>query len=99
MPESWTIGADPECDLVVDRPTVSRRHCRLTRDADGFVLDDLGSSNGTYVNGERIATRMRVTRDDAITLGANIPLPWPAEAQSPAQAGSTPQLALRGEAM
>jgi pSer/pThr/pTyr-binding forkhead associated (FHA) protein len=41
----------PDCDLVVDRPEVSARHCRLSETAHGFILHDLGSSNGTYVNG------------------------------------------------
>jgi len=108
MPASWLIGSDPECDLVVDSPTVSRRHCRLDSDADGFSLEDLGSSNGTYINGQRIpiATRVRVSPSDAITLGLNVPLPWPADspsasARSSAQQGGAPLpvLTLRGEAM
>src|SRR4051812_11596805 len=104
MPASWTIGSDPDCDLVVDRPTVSRRHCLLVRDADGFSLEDLGSSNGTYVNGQRIATRVRVGRGDAITLGANVPLPWPEEppagTQQPLPQPDAPTaLTLRGESM
>src|SRR4051812_29159906 len=77
MVRSWIIGSGEDCDLVVDSPTVSGRHCRLTREADGFVLEDLGSTNGTYVNGARIARRMRVTPADAVTLGLTAALPWP----------------------
>ena len=47
MARSWTIGSGPDCDLVVDRPVVSGRHCRLTRVGDGYLLEDLGSTNGT----------------------------------------------------
>ena len=79
----WVIGADRSCDLVVDEPTVSGRHCRLTETAEGFVLEDLGSSNGTFVNGHRIAGPVVVTKDDKITLGRTVPMPWPREAASP----------------
>ncbi|MEJ7638493.1 MAG: FHA domain-containing protein [Singulisphaera sp.] len=54
MARSWTIGSSLDCDLVVDRPVVSGHHCRLTREGDDFLLEDLGSTNGTYVNGERV---------------------------------------------
>lgn len=75
---SWIIGSDPECDLVVDWPTVSGRHCRLTRTSDGDVLEDLGSSNGTYVNGVRVAGPVAVRPGDRVTLGKQVPMPWPA---------------------
>lgn len=74
---SWTIGSAADCDLVVDRPTVSARHCRLTRDAEGHLLEELGSANGTYVDGRRITSSARVRPQDRITLGLNVPLPWP----------------------
>jgi pSer/pThr/pTyr-binding forkhead associated (FHA) protein len=75
---SWIIGGGAECDVVVDSPTVSARHCRLTQTPDGYVLEDLGSTNGTFVNGVRLATSSRVTRSDTITLGRTLPMPWPA---------------------
>ena len=53
---SWVIGSRADCDVVVDSPLVSARHCQLTQVADGFLLNDLGSTNGTYVNGVRIAS-------------------------------------------
>ncbi len=49
-----TIGRAPECDVVVDSPLVSRRHTRLTREQDGWLVEDLGSANGTFINGLRI---------------------------------------------
>jgi hypothetical protein len=74
----WIVGWDPSCDLVVDSPTVSAIHCRLTEDADGqFWLEDLHSRNGTYVNRVPISGKVRVTRQHRITLGKQIPLPWP----------------------
>ena len=44
------IGRDPKCDLVLDEPKVSRRHCTVTPAGRGFALNDLGSTNGTKVN-------------------------------------------------
>ncbi len=45
-----TIGRDAGCEIPVDDPSASRRHARFTPTADGFVLEDLGSKNGTLVN-------------------------------------------------
>ncbi len=81
--QTWIIGSGAQCDLIVDSPGVSGRHCRLTSTPDGYILEDLGSTNGTHVNGMRITTSCRVTRSDTITLGLNTPLPWPAEPSSP----------------
>ena len=78
MTRSWLIGRGADCDLKVDRPTVSVHHCRLTREAGGVVvLEDLGAPEGTFVNGVRLTGPIRVTPGDAVTLGPNTPLPWP----------------------
>ncbi len=79
MLTSWTIGSGPDCDIRVAQPKVSGRHCRLAHDGQGYTLEDLGSTNGTYVNGERVVGPVVVTRNDAITLGLTTPLPWPAD--------------------
>ncbi len=83
MLRSWTIGALPDCDLVVDLPFVSGHHCRLTLDERGYSLEDLQSANGTYVNGDRISDQVRISTGDAITLGRTTPMPWPVEAGVP----------------
>ena len=74
-------GADASCDLVVPDPTVSSRHCRLTQYEHGFTLEDLGSTNGTFVDGVRLPPRqpIPVTRRHRITLGPVALLPWPSE--------------------
>jgi ABC-type multidrug transport system ATPase subunit/ABC-type polysaccharide/polyol phosphate export permease len=88
---TWLIGGDPRCDLVVDQPTVSGRHCRLSRTDEGFTLEDLQSTNGTFVNGQRIEGPTTVTKADTITLGRSVPLPWPEEeAQHDAKSDETP---------
>ena len=76
---SWVIGNSPECDVVVDSPLASARHCQLTQTPEGYFLNDLGSTNGTYVNGVRIAVPIRLTLRDSITLGRTVPFPWPPE--------------------
>jgi pSer/pThr/pTyr-binding forkhead associated (FHA) protein len=80
---TWIIGSGADCDLVVARPTVSGRHCRLIETSDGYLVEDLGSSNGTYVNGVRIASATRISVSDAITLGLTAPMPWPEVTPAP----------------
>src|SRR5262245_58889600 len=80
---TWMIGSGEDCDVVVAQPRVSGRHCRLTETAGGYLLEDLGSSNGTYVNSERIAAATRVSSGDRITLGAIVPMPWPPASGTP----------------
>ncbi len=74
---TWIIGSAPDCDVVIDRDTVSSHHCQLAWVAPVFVLEDLRSTNGTSVNGQRITSLVRVTRADEILLGSRIPMPWP----------------------
>lgn len=51
-----SIGRHPDSDLFLDDVTVSRRHALVRRDPDGYQISDVGSLNGTYVDGERIDT-------------------------------------------
>lgn len=81
--QSWVVGATSECDVVVSEATVSGRHCQLTQTPDGFVLEDLGSTNGTYVNGQRVVRPRHVSASDDITLGRTVRLPWPNHLFSP----------------
>src|SRR5436853_7855850 len=85
LQKSWMIGRSRECDLVVTAVEVSSRHCRLHQTADGFLLEDLGSINGTFVNGKRITGRVAVRKTDRVTLGAKTPFPWP-----PSENAATP---------
>lgn len=52
--ERLVIGRSKDCDLVLDDPNVSRRHLELRRDPAGWVVVDLGSTNGIKVNGRRV---------------------------------------------
>ena len=50
-----TIGRAPVCDVTIPEPTLSRCHVRLSPTAEGMLVQDLGSTNGTYINGQRIS--------------------------------------------
>ena len=52
--ETTTAGRHPDSDIFLDDVTVSRRHADFVREAGGFVVRDVGSLNGTYLNRERI---------------------------------------------
>ncbi len=67
--ESVSIGRQDTCDVVLDDPTVSRNHAEVRRDGDGFEVVDLGSRNGTRVNGQGIA-RTRLADGDDLLIGA-----------------------------
>jgi hypothetical protein len=66
-----TIGRDPSCDLVVEPLVVSGRHARLLRSGSLLVIEDLRSSNGTFVNGRRVNDPTPVKPGDLIGLGAH----------------------------
>jgi len=63
------LGRDPGCDLVVQDDLASRQHAQIRLEGQGAVLYDLDSSNGTFVNGERISGPYRLRQGDRITLG------------------------------
>jgi hypothetical protein len=66
--DSVLIGRVSECDVVLYDNGVSRRHCRILLDGDRYVIEDLGSSNGTMVNGTRVSTQ-EVAGGDQIKVG------------------------------
>ena len=73
---TWLIGSSADCDVVIPRPTVSRRHCRLVRTDGRYSLEDLDSRNGTFVNGTAIRGATAVSHTDKITVGQTEPFPW-----------------------
>jgi hypothetical protein len=65
----FVIGRAPECDLALLNMTVSWRHAELRHSADGWVLSDLGSRNGTHVNGWQAGTGFTVQAGDHVRFG------------------------------
>jgi len=64
-----TIGRDPVNDITINSPKVSRQHARLVRRGGVIVLEDLGSTNGTFVNGMRLTSPHTLASGDVISLG------------------------------
>jgi len=63
-----TIGRNLENDLQIDNLSVSKRHARLVREKDTFFVEDLKSTNGTYVN-EKMVAKQKLQHKDVITIG------------------------------
>lgn len=79
-----TLGRDITNDIVINDREVSRHHMRLTRGAGGFSLEDLGSTNGTFVNGKRLTGITPLNNGDIIGLGETVTLVFElARAQQP----------------
>jgi hypothetical protein len=64
-----TIGRAPDCDCHLVEPSVSRRHAQLRRVDETWLLRDLGSSNGTRLNGLRVTEEIEVRPGDQLSLG------------------------------
>ncbi|MGI8649919.1 MAG: FhaA domain-containing protein [Rubrobacter sp.] len=64
----WSVGRSQDNDIVISDPNVSRNHARLIREENGFVLEDLGSTNGTLLDGAPIG-RERIESGDELTFG------------------------------
>ncbi|MBN2129807.1 MAG: FHA domain-containing protein [Sedimentisphaerales bacterium] len=70
LPSSVTvIGRRHDCDLRIPLPTVSRRHCELTRNGDTLEIIDLDSKGGTFVNGARVNGQTALKAGDTIKIG------------------------------
>ena len=82
--EQMTIGRSAGNDLVLADPEVSRRHVRVLRRADGFAVEDIGSTNGTFVNGQRISHLTLLQDGDTIDLGDTVRLRFVSPRAAPA---------------
>jgi hypothetical protein len=68
--DSFTIGRDAACDLVLCDMTVSRSHAGLHREAGRWLLSDAGSTNGTRLNGWRVTGPVPLRAGDKISFGS-----------------------------
>ncbi len=68
-----TVGRAATCTIgIPDDTFVSQLHARIFRDAGSTLIEDLGSTNGTFLNGKRLTTIERVTRGDRVQIGSTV---------------------------
>ncbi len=78
-----TLGRDITNDIVINDPEVSRHHCRITRGGGGYTLEDLGSTNGTFVNGQRLTGARPLSGGDTVGLGETVTLGYESTIPAP----------------
>jgi hypothetical protein len=86
-----TLGRDITNDITINDPECSRHHMRLTRGAGGYTIEDLGSTNGTFVNGQRLTGARPLRNGDMVGLGETVTLGYEAGAPAAAQMGYGPE--------
>ncbi len=69
--ESYHIGRHSQCEIVLLDPEVSRRHLRIRKEGEDWIIDDLGSTNGTFLNGQPI-NKEKVSLGDRIKMGQTV---------------------------
>ncbi len=96
--DSITIGRDITNEIVINDPEVSRHHCTFVRGPGGYTLEDKGSTNGTFVNGQRLSSPRQLTPSDMIGLGETVTLGYES-AMMPAmpQTGEPPSGTMIGQ--
>lgn len=62
------VGREPTCEIHIDNLGISRQHCAFSTRGEAFIVQDMGSSNGTFVNGRKI-TEHFLNNDDEIVIG------------------------------
>jgi len=64
----WVLGRSPDCDVVIDVAAVSRRHAILIEEGGTYLLQDMGSRNGTYINGQRVIEQAPIRHGDKMLI-------------------------------
>ncbi len=84
------IGRDVNNDIVINDSEISRKHARILMQAGGFVLEDLGSTNGSFINGQRLMGPHVLRPGETVMFGENVSLLFEAGFDSDATVVSTP---------
>jgi eukaryotic-like serine/threonine-protein kinase len=71
-PGEYFIGCDPSCQLHLEDDSVSHKHARLCFDGERFVVEDLGSTNGTFLDGVRLTGRVPIRLGQQLQIGQSL---------------------------
>lgn len=93
-PGVLTIGRIPECDFTIASPMVSREHAKLYCEPDAVEIEDLNSTNGTFVNGARLHGRVRLQQGDLVSIATFVFL-FTGEALQPVEASGRVSVEVR----
>ncbi len=88
--EVLMAGRDVTNDIVIGDAEMSRQHARLTRTPGGYVLEDLGSTNGTFVNGERLMAPRVLNPGDLVGMGETVTMTFDAVSPESAETVARP---------
>jgi pilus assembly protein CpaF len=91
--EQLTVGRDSTNEIVINDAEISRRHARLTFQGGKYILEDLGSTNGTFVNGQRLAGPRVLKAGEVVSFGEQIVLVYEASTFDPAATVASPRAA------
>ena len=83
--DQLTIGRDSSSGVPINDAEVSRKHARLTFQGGKYVVEDLGSTNGTFVNGQRVIGGVVLKSGDVVSLGEQIVLMYEALSADPGE--------------
>jgi predicted component of type VI protein secretion system len=89
--DQLTIGRDSSNEITINDAEVSRRHARLTFQGGKYVLEDLGSTNGTFVNGQRLAGPRVLKAGEVVSFGEQIVLVFESSTFDPAATVASPR--------
>ncbi len=95
--DQLTIGRDASNGVAINDAEVSRKHTRLSFQGGKYVVEDLGSTNGTFVNGQRLAGPVVLKPGDVVSLGEQIVLMYDAINNDPGATMAAPRKSARVE--
>jgi predicted component of type VI protein secretion system len=83
--DQLTIGRDSSSGVAINDAEISRKHARLTFQGGKYVIEDLGSTNGTFVNGQRLVSAVVLKTGDVVSFGEQIVLMYEALSSDPGE--------------